>query len=179
MKVTRFYVKKSTDFFKNVFISVQNERRKSGQRSDDFIDFLNDVTLKTETEEFKKLGITSTTLLAQAVEFYTAGQDAMAGNISILAFYLTQNPDIERKLYAEIDGCLKKNNGKISHETFGQLPFLTACLNECLRLHPIFNRIERVCNRDWEWNGYKIKKGMVVTLPLWSYNRNPKYFENP
>ncbi len=49
-------------------------RRERGIRVNDFADTLNDMLAKLDTEEYKKLGITETTVMSQALIFFLAGK---------------------------------------------------------------------------------------------------------
>ena len=169
----------STTFFQGIYKAVLDQRRKSGEKSDDFLDMLIELLDKVKSEEYKRLGITERTILANAVEFYIAGQDNISTAVSMLAFYLTQNPEKEKKVYEEVDAYFERRNGQASYDAVQELPYLNACLQEALRLHPVFTRADRKCVEDTEIKGLKIKKGLAVVVPLWPYNRNPKYFDDP
>ena len=166
-------------FFEVVYKGILDQRRQSGARNDDFIDMLIDLMEKVKSNDYKKLGITERTILANAVEFYIAGQDSMATAMTLIAFYVTKNPEIEKKLYEEVDDYFQRHNDQASYDTIHELVYLNACIQEALRLHPIFLRTDRKCAEDTEVKGIKIKKGMAVVVPLWPYNRNPKYFDDP
>ena len=134
---------------------------------------------KVKSSEYKRLGITERTILANAIEFYIAGQDNIATAIAMTAFYLSKNPAAEKKLHEELDAYFQRHSGQVDYEAVHELVYLNACLQEALRLHPVFIRIDRKAIQDTEIKGIKIKKGVAVTVPLWPYNRNPKYFEDP
>jgi len=95
--------------------------------------------------------------------------------------FILQNPEIEKKLYQEVDQVYKQHNGRIQHEALVELPYLLACLNETLRFFPYFSRTERVCTKDWKNDEFnlEIKKDVTVIIPIWASNRNPKYFPEP
>ena len=169
----------SLEFFEKIYNQVLDQRQKSGEKNDDFVDMLLDLMKKTKSEDFKRLRITERTIIANAVEFYIAGQDSMSMAVSMLFFYMTKNPQVEKKLYEEVDAYFERHNGKVTYETFNELIYLNACLQESLRLHPTFTRMDRICTEGTEIKGIKFTKGNIVVLPLWPYNRNPKYFEDP
>ncbi len=50
------------------------KRREQGIRVNDFADTLNDMLVKLNTEEYKTLGITETTVISQALIFFLAGK---------------------------------------------------------------------------------------------------------
>ena len=64
------------------------------------------------------------------------------------------------KEFLQVDEVLSKNgNKKINAETVAEMPYLTACLTETMRMEPGFFRSDRKCTKDWEYEGIKIKKG--------------------
>jgi cytochrome P450 family 3 subfamily A len=169
----------SAKFIPKLFKQVMNSRKVTQTRQDDLVDIVNDIIDKIDTDEYRRLGITVSTIICQGATFFFAGHEAMATVITELAYHLSKNPEIEEKLLNEIDSAVKKNNGDINREIFGELVYLTACLNEILRLYPSFTRLDRLCSADWEYKGLRVRKGMAVVIPIFAYNRNPKYFPNP
>lgn len=136
---------------------------------------------KLDTPEYKRIGITEKTIVCQAFVFFFAGQDQIANISSVMVNFMIKNPDVERKVYQELDAFLERHKGKIEFENIYELQYLHACLTEALRFVPFFSRTERVCTKDWENKEFnlKIKKGITVVIPIWASNQNPKYFKDP
>jgi cytochrome P450 family 3 subfamily A len=155
------------------------DRKRNGTKIGDFTDYIMKLLEKLDTPEFKKNNVTEFTLMCQALIFFFAGQDQVTNLSAFLVYFVSKNPEIERKIVVELHKVLAKNNGVIDHECLSELTYLTACIDEVLRLYPVFFRAERVCTKDWEMDGVRIKKGMTVMIPIWAANRNPRYWENP
>lgn len=162
-----------------IFRNVLNTRRASGQRNNDFMDSLNEMISRTDSETYKKLGITELTIVAQAFNFGLAGYDAMMTISTALTYYLAKHPEIQEKLHEEIDSFTDNNNGEIPFESLGELPYLNACLYEAMRLVPPFIRPERICTKDWVHGDLKIPAGTMIMIPAWAVHRNPKEFPDP
>lgn len=169
------------NFFGKVLGDIMKGRRKSETKYNDFIDFLNEMVDSTATEKFQKLGITDTTVMAQALIFLFAGFDTTATTLTMFSYRMAQNQEKQKKLIKEIDEYLKRNNGKIEHETLGELVYLNACMNETLRMCPPLIRVERVCQKDWSYEpaGLNFKKGQVVQVPNFAVHNDPKNYPNP
>jgi len=167
--------------FTAIFRQMMDERRKSGQRTNDVIDMCIDWWDKLDTPEYKQLKITELTLIMQALIFWFAAQDQISTMVAGVIYHMTKDPELERRIYEEVDRVFAKHNGKIEHDQLKELVLMNSCINECLRLYAFFHRTERVCTKDWENEEYnlKIKKGMVIQIPIWALNRNPEYNENP
>lgn len=62
------------EFFNDILKSVMKSRREKNIKVNDFIDTLNGMMANLDTEEYKKLGITETTVMCQALIFFLAGK---------------------------------------------------------------------------------------------------------
>jgi cytochrome P450 len=167
--------------FVKLFKHMMEERRRSGQNRNDLVDMCLDWWDKLESPEFNKVKISELTLLMQALIFFVAAQDQLSTMVASVIYHMTKDPELERKIYEEVDGSFAKNNGKIGHEQLSQLTILNACIQECLRLYPVFHRTERMCTKDWVNEEYNLslKKGTTVVIPIYALNRNGEYHDNP
>lgn len=52
-------------------------------------------------------------------------------------------------------------------------------VNESLRLYPIATRIERMSKASVEINGVTIPKGTVITVPVYTLQRDPALWSEP
>ncbi|OXA51515.1 cytochrome P450 3A56 [Folsomia candida] len=172
---------KLSNDFGEIFSEMMAARKKSGENKRDIIDLCLEQMDKLDTPEYKRLNITKRTIICQALVFFFAGQDQMSSIASCMINNMLKNPEVEKKVYQELDQFLKKHNGKIDYENISELQYLFACITETVRLVPFFSRTERVCTKDWENKEFdlKIKEGMTMIIPIWAANRNPKYFPNP
>ncbi|CAG7729411.1 unnamed protein product, partial [Allacma fusca] len=171
---------KALDFFGGILRNVMKTRREENNLQNDMVDSLNELMAKVPTPEFKQLKITETTILCQALIFLFAGFETTATTLTMLSYYLGNNPDKQKKLIEELDELMEKNEGKITHDNLSELPYMNACINETLRLVSPVVRVERVCAKDWKHeSGLIIKKGWTVLFPNHSIHRNEKYWPEP
>lgn len=163
-------------------LKVRKQSRKDTSSGKDFIDVMMSMMEQLDSSEYKRLGIDKTTIQAQAFEMFVAGYDSIVTTLSILPYYLATNPEVQEKVLQEIDERIH-GSSKTSDDPLADLPYLTACVREAIRLSPSFHRLERVCSKDWTYNenglSITIPKGMSVLIPAWATNRNPEVFENP
>ncbi|CAL8117001.1 unnamed protein product [Orchesella dallaii] len=167
--------------FRQVIESRKRQIAAGGPTNNkDFLDVLVDLWGRVSTEEFKNLGITETTIIAQAVNFFLGGYDTSAITLSHLLLHLADNPEIQEKMHEEVMSSLEKKGGKggIDHELIqeSEIPYTTAVILETLRITPPLVRPERICTQDWTYKGFSIKKGTHVLLASWAANRNPKVY---
>ena len=170
------------EYFGNILRKVMAERRQAGiVTQDDMVYVFSELHEKTNTPEFKQLGITEQTVVAQALVFLFAGYETLATTMTMLCYQLAMNPDKQEKLAVEIDSFWAASGEHIDYDKLRELPYLDACLSETLRITPPFIRSERVCEKDWkhEESGLAIKKGTVVMIPAHAVHNNEKYWPEP
>lgn len=61
--------------------------------------------------------------------------------------------------------------GSWTSDLFQQMPVLTACVNETLRLYPPAAQFARVAAADEVLGGYQIPKGMIVVSSIYNMHR--------
>lgn len=106
--------------------------------------------------------------------------------MSFLMHEIAVNPDIQNRLIAEMDGVLKKTNGKLTCETINSMKYLDAVVNETLRLYPILIFLDRVCAKEFELppaipNGKEIvvKAGTSICIPVHALHHDSNYYSQP
>ncbi|ODM96045.1 Cytochrome P450 3A21 [Orchesella cincta] len=170
-----------TKLIESTFRQIISSRKKQ-QNSKDFLDVLVDLWGRVNTKEFKDLGISETTIIAQAINFFLGGYETSSTTLSHLLLALADNPACQEKMHGEIMSVLKRQgNAEINHDTIHEsnIPFIQACIYESLRLAPPLLRPERICTKDWSHKGYSIRKGTHIMLASWAANRNPEVYPDP
>ncbi|KAJ7864741.1 cytochrome P450 [Mycena olivaceomarginata] len=73
---------------------------------------------------------------ADGVLSIVAGSDTTSIAISSFVWFILRNPDIYRRVQAEVDSVYADGDSLLDALKHDELRFLTACLNETMRLHP-------------------------------------------
>ncbi|GFT54952.1 cytochrome P450 3A21 [Nephila pilipes] len=195
------------EFFKRVTIRIIEERKRTGQTRNDFLQLLIDtakeVSQDHKQEEEKADAITAgyevdgrsqqpvktsnvknlseDEMVAQCVIFFLAGYDTTASALSYASYLLALNPEVQDKLFAEIRDTVKEAKGELSYEAIQEMKYLDNVIAETLRIYPPVIRLERVADADLKLadTGITIPKGMIVTIPNYALQKDPKYFPNP
>lgn len=112
---------------------------------------------------------------------FLPGFETTASTLTFLTYNLAKTPDVQEKLLDEVDAYFARHDGKVEHETIGELTYMSACIKETLRMFAPLVRVERVCNKDWyhEPTGLHIPKGMVIQVPIPAIHYNEEYFPDP
>jgi cytochrome P450 len=106
-----------------------------------------------------------------------AGHETTANTLAWTWFILSQAPEIEVRLHAELDAVLGGRS-----PTFTDVPKLVytrAVLEEVLRLYPPIPLLGREALRDEEFEGRRIRKGSLILVSPWLLHRHRKLWTNP
>ncbi|KAM9953086.1 hypothetical protein ACTFIR_008145 [Dictyostelium discoideum] len=112
-------------------------------------------------------------------DFLIGGSDSSSGIMEWFTLFMINNKDCQEKAYNEIVSVMGEDCNKISYADRPKLPYLVACINECLRMRtedPL--GIPRGAVEDIEINGYFIPKGAQVHHNLYALGMNETVFEN-
>lgn len=84
-------------------------------------------TVITNDESGKKLSLKEVT--AQAFVFYIAGFETTSTTMAYCLYEIARNPDIQQRIYKEIDAVLAKHNGQITYESVSDMKYLESCID--------------------------------------------------
>ncbi|CAG2183396.1 unnamed protein product, partial [Oppiella nova] len=112
--------------------------------------------------------------------FLIAGYETTSTTLTACAYELALNPDIQQKLYDEINGAID-SDGEIPYDVLTRLPYLDAVLSEALRLHTPPLRFARTASADYTLGdtGIIIKKGQQVEIPIHAIHLSAEYYPDP
>ncbi|CAK7207444.1 hypothetical protein SEUCBS139899_010254 [Sporothrix eucalyptigena] len=156
-------------------IQSKNKILKRAEMHPERPDFASYILAKREALE-----ITDWELAAHANALIVAGSETSATTLNGLFNYLTNYPDVYAKLKQEIRGAFSVGT-EITAARAAALPYLTACLEETMRIYPpIPNGMPRVtppegCFIDGRW----VPGNTVVSLHMWAVTHNPVNFKEP
>nr|XP_012613811.1 phylloquinone omega-hydroxylase CYP4F2-like isoform X2 [Microcebus murinus]XP_012613812.1 phylloquinone omega-hydroxylase CYP4F2-like isoform X2 [Microcebus murinus] len=169
--------------------AVIQERRRAlpGQGADDSLkakakaktlDFI-DVLLLSKDEDGKQLS--DEDIRAEADTFMFAGHDSTASGLSWVLYNLARHPEHQERCRQEVRELLRgRDPAEIEWDDLAQLPFLTMCIKESLRLHPPAPMISRRCTQDIVLpDGRVIPKGVICLINILGTHHNPAVWPDP
>lgn len=124
-------------------------------------------------------------IVGQCFIFFAAGFVASSSLLTFISYELTANPDIQQNLYEEIIETKEKLCGKrITYDALLKMKYLDQVICEGLRKWPPFTQLDRVCTKDYVYNGsdkfqFICKKGCRIAFSVYGLHHDPKYFPNP
>ncbi|CRK97114.1 CLUMA_CG010454, isoform A [Clunio marinus] len=162
-------------FFVEITKEAIKYRMESKTNQDDFLSQLISLKVKHDLSD-NEAGAYCVTLFLDAFETASLA-------LHLALYELGKSQDVQNKLRREIEENLE---GKefLTYEKLLELPYLDQIFYEVLRLHPPLQTTSRVCNDDCELTSakdrkIKIKKGSVVVIPIYSIQRDARYYNNP
>lgn len=129
--------RKMTEHIKTIndFVVDLCEKRLKSPTRDERNDLLTKMIAVVEAESGgEPLTKTTAYLRDMTVNFMIAGRDTTACALSWFTYELTQHPEVEARLRAELSAVIGDRTP--SFDDFADTHYLTACLSETLRLHP-------------------------------------------
>ncbi len=149
------------------------ERRRSGQDRGDLLSML----LLAQDTEGDGGQMTDTQLRDELMTIFLAGHETTANAMTWTWYLLSQNPEVEAKLHAEIDAVLA---GRLpGFEDVAQLKYTEMVLTESMRLYPPAWALGRMALNDCEIGGYVVPKKSLVLMSQYVMHHDPRYFAEP
>ncbi|CAD7685434.1 unnamed protein product [Nyctereutes procyonoides] len=177
--------RRACELVHNFTDAIIQERRHTliSRGSCDFLksktmDFI-DVLLLAKDEEGKQLS--DEDIRAEADTFMFEGHDTTASGLSWVLFNLAKHPEYQERCRQEVQELLRdREPQEIEWDDLAQLPFLTMCIKESLRLHPPVTVIARRCTQDIVLpDGRVIPKGNNCVLSIFGIHHNPSVWPDP
>lgn len=149
---------------------------------------VNESKSTQEDEEPAKRQWTNDEMVAQCLMFFLAGFETSATVMTVAAYELVGNPDIQQKLFEEIRAKqedLDEAGKEISYETIRELKYLDMVVSETLRKWPPAPVTDRVCTKDFHYKDEEtgleitLEKGNGIWAPIYALQRDAQYFPEP
>lgn len=106
-----------------------------------------------------------------------AGHDTTALVLTYLFASLSDHPEVERRIHAEVDDVV--GDGRPDATVLREIAELQRAIRESMRLYPPVYATFRRADRDGELAGYPIPEGSLVLLSQWATHRDPRWFDDP
>jgi cytochrome P450 len=147
-----------------IYAEIENRRGQSdlAGRSD-----IMSMLLVTRDEDGAPM--TDEEVRDELVTLLLAGHETTATAVSWAIERLVRHPDKLARLLAEID----------AQREGGGDEYLTAVINETLRVRPPQGIVVRKLERDLQVGGFVLPVGTMTAISVYATNRNPRVYEDP
>jgi cytochrome P450 len=146
-------------------------REKRGEPGEDVVSML--LEARDESGE----ALSDEQIRDEAITLLTAGHETTAVSLTYTVYLLSQHPEIEERLVAELDSVL---DGR--EPTMADLPdleYTERVVKESMRLFPPVPGITREARAADEIRGYTVPAGSRVFMNQWVVHRDPRWYDDP
>lgn len=155
-----------------IIYSIINERRQSGVDKGDIVSML---LLARDEETGEQMS--DQQLRDELLTLFIAGHETTANLLTWTWYLISQHPEVEAKLQAELETVL---NGRTpTFQDLAALKYNEMVIKEVLRLYPPAWIIVRQPVEDATVGGYVIKKGTTVFVSPYAIQHDPRYYPEP
>lgn len=124
--------------------------------------------------------LTNAEIAEEVDTFMFEGHDTVTSAITFCLYSISQNPEVQRKVYEEITRIVGEDLSV--HPTFNQLQemkYVEYCIKETLRLYPSVPMYGRNLDEDINLDGKIVPAGSNFNIMIYNINKDPKYFKDP
>ena len=147
-------------------------RRTSGEEHFDFLAMLLAARDKETGEPMPERE-----LIDEVLTLIVAGHETTASALNWTWYLISQHPQVEARLHAEVDGAAEEAAPGLGQ--MEALPYTQQVINEALRLYPPGWLLSRRTLEADELGGYQVPPGSNVLLPLYLLHRHPDFWTDP
>ncbi len=149
------------------------ERRRAGEEQ--HFDYVAMLMSARDKETGEAMG--ERELIDEIMTLVVAGHETTASGLNWTWYLLSQHPQIESRLHAEIDAAVEEAAPSLAQ--MEQLTYTRQVIDEALRLYPPGWLLSRRTVGPDVLSGYEIPAGANVLLPLYLLHRHPRYWHDP
>jgi cytochrome P450 len=157
---------------RTIYRMIAERRRRGADRGD----LLSMLLLATD-EEGDGTGMTDLQLRDEVMTLFLAGHETTANALTWTFYLLSQNPEAEALLHAELDRALAGNVPEA--EDLPALRYTEQVLAESMRLYPPAWALGRRATRDVEIGGCRVPEGAFVLVSAFLTQRDPRFYPDP
>jgi cytochrome P450 len=148
-------------------------RRATGEDRGDLLSML----LLAQDEEDTGRGMTDVQVRDEAMTIFLAGHETTANALMWTWYLLSQSPDVERALHAEIDRVLGRRLPTVAD--IASLPYVERVVTESMRLYPPAWIIGRRAIQPYAIGGYTLPARSILIMSPWIVHRDARYYADP
>jgi cytochrome P450 len=157
-----------------VIYALINERRK--QLADTGAPDLLSMLLSARDEETGE-SMSEQQLRDEVLTLLLGGHETTAMALTWTWYLLSQHPEVERRLHAELDSVLSGQLPTVEH--LDALPYTRMVIQEAMRLYPPVFGFTRFATASDEVGGYPVPAKSIIFLSAYCTHRHPAFWEEP
>jgi len=154
-----------------ILFRIIAERRAGGEDRGDLLSML----LHAQDEDDVRM--TDHQLRDEAMTLFMAGHETTADTLTWAWYLLSQDPEVEARLHAELAEVLGGRAPGVAD--LPRLAYTEHVVTETLRLYPTVWLLGREAIEPCEVGGYRVPVGTTVYMSQWVVHRDPRFFDDP
>lgn len=136
------------------------------------------LSVLVEATDSEGLGLADEQIRDQVLTLLFAGHDTTTSTVAFLFYELARSPEWADRLAAELERVAPAREPTAA-ELFGEMPELSAAVDETLRLYPPAWIGPRRAEVDFEFGGYSVPAGYPVNYSSWASHHLADVFADP
>jgi cytochrome P450 len=168
--VLRF--ERARDRLDRIVYGLIAERRASGKDTGDLLSML----LLAQDEESDGR-MTDKQVRDEALTLLIAGHETTANALTWTWYLLSQNPEVETCMHAELERVL--GGRPPAFDDLPHLPYTTGVFAEALRLYSPAWAVGRRARQDYPIGDYVIPAKSILLMSQWVVHRDPRWWPQP
>ncbi len=113
----------------------------------------------------------------ELVTMMLAGHETTANALSWLWYLLATHPQAYERHLEEVAAVLGRE--RPTPERVEELQWTRACLQEAMRIYPPAWVLEREASQDISLDGFEVRRGTQVIVPVHLVHRDPRWWDEP
>ncbi|KAF5288530.1 hypothetical protein FQA39_LY15398 [Lamprigera yunnana] len=187
----KVFSKKVSTFFRSTIEDTIELRRQKNVVRPDMIHLLLEAAKKMKnanTEEKRETffnELSDEHIISSAINFLVAGFESVSTALSYLTYDLAVNPDVQKRLYDEINETLEPSQ-KTTYQSIMSMKYLDCVTSESLRIHSPVVVMDRKCVKPYTIKPVSptekplhVDPGTIIWVPITAFHKDEKYFPNP
>uniref|UniRef100_A0A1A9VC05 Cytochrome P450 n=1 Tax=Glossina austeni TaxID=7395 RepID=A0A1A9VC05_GLOAU len=171
----KFFPPDCETFFMDLMNKAYNLRIQDKTNRPDILNYLLEIKNLYKLPEVN--------MYSHIMTFLIDGLDTTATVIAHCLLMLAFETECQDKLYKEIMNAASEN-GKLSFERLNSLPYLDACIHECLRIYPPGLWATKCCTKPYKMSNKNgsclhIRKGESILIPIYGIHHDSHYYAEP
>lgn len=154
---------------RKVVLDLVSQRRQIGKTGNDFLGMLMEARDRTTGE-----AMPDRQLVSEIITLIVAGHETTASTLSWFWYLLSEHPETEARLAAELAQPLPRGLADLA-----AFPYTRQVIEETMRLYPPGWLLTRRALKDDRMGEYIVPAGTEVYIAPYLIQRNPSLWENP
>ncbi len=165
-------LKRAIEAMDKTIYNIINQRRNSREDKHDLLSMLMQAR-----DEADGSFMNDEQLRDEVATLIIAGHETTANALSWTWTLLSEHPQVETKLLAELTAVLGDRAPTMAD--IANLPYTNMVIKEAMRLYPPVPMMIRRAARDCEIGGYSVPTDCPLLMSQWAMHRDPRYFQDP